>query len=140
MSAPNIANITAWVEALESGDYAQCKGQLRKDIYAGPNETRTAHCCLGVATDLYLKAHGEDWSDSGNLAKNPAIAIYPDDGSLSYRVMDWLGISQDDPVLHEPSRSDTTATTMNDSEGVSFEGIAAAIRYTYLNKRQEPCP
>jgi len=41
-----------WIEALESGEYTQGRGALTK---VGPDGSRS-HCCLGVLTDLAVKA------------------------------------------------------------------------------------
>lgn len=45
----------AWADALESGGYVQGKGVLR-------DATDNSFCCLGVLTDLYIKATGDgEW-------------------------------------------------------------------------------
>lgn len=46
---------TVWCAALRSKKYKQGKRYLRK---------KNRYCCLGVLTDLYLKAHNLKWSKS----------------------------------------------------------------------------
>lgn len=52
-----------WVAALRSGDYVQGQNRLRNlNIETHP------HCCLGVLTDLYVKANDMTWADMPNGA------------------------------------------------------------------------
>ena len=61
-----------WIEALESGDYVQCKETLAK--YNLENK-RIAHCCLGVAVELfdpknnYLRFHNSSFFQGLLLCK-----------------------------------------------------------------------
>lgn len=135
---PNKENIRKWVDALESGEYEQCTGRLRKD-----DEEVQSFCCLGVVTDLYAKETGEKWfagydelpsrdhlTDSEMLVANA--------GGLPNPVYKWLGLSSIDPELDIDSDGHTeAATTLNDSRGWSFKQIAQAIRRTYLGDSHE---
>ncbi len=71
-----LENIKKWINALESGDYQQTTGRLRRG---------DAMCCLGVACDI---------SDISNWTKNDRYMGEKD--VLPNNVMAWLGISKAD--------------------------------------------
>jgi hypothetical protein len=67
-----------WVNALESGKYPQCRGQLRMDMVT-ETSAYTSYCCLGVlATVLKLP-----FRDNVNLADE-------DGTSANYRPLENL--------------------------------------------------
>lgn len=128
----NIENIRKWVTALRSGEYEQTKGVLKND---------NGFCCLGVATDVYMKECGGTWSKSAQFfgnEPNPRSGYLFDDYEgerLPREVRDWLGIQDADPELltgrsgeYEPH---LPATSLNDEEEWTFEQIAQAIKETY---------
>lgn len=140
------ANLLRWVEALESGDYAQTTAVLKYDPISKQNDILpVGHCCLGVACELaedeidleavrYVRDMGgmyiacpdgpivdwlasEDAGYSGGWGPREALAR-------------WLGI--DEGHLTEFAR-------MNDS-GRSFKQIARVIRERFgLGPRQPEC-
>jgi len=138
---PNIENITKWVEALESDEYVQCTGRLRGEVAVtdpdpttGEVQIAVGHCCLGVATDLYLNEVGGEWvPDTSLLDHCDAVHVAEDDGGLPLPVQEWLGIGGVDPILRVEKGPDC-ATHLNDAEMLDFHEIAAAIRRTYLEE------
>jgi hypothetical protein len=122
----------AWIEALESGDYAQAKGSLRKIDYP-PNAqgvSENGYCCLGVACEVAAKTGGVsgEWE-----AGSPAPLFIVRDaqgerkdsagGALPFAVADWLGVPDSDPRIGQ-----YVASTWNDQQGKTFPEIAALLR------------
>ena len=117
-----------WCAALRSGDYQQAKEELRSE------GNDPSYCCLGVLTDLYIKAgHSEQVNDpmydpvydDGPL--RISVWEHPDN-ILSPEVADWAGLSTCDPPLQTGDRAWKTqpASHVND-DGVSFAAIADLI-------------
>lgn len=122
--------IEKWVAALESGEYQQVEGALRKD---------DGFCCLGVLCELAVEANviepaehnGEDW-------------LYDEiQGSLPEPVWNWAGVGDEDPFLRplKPLPGETVqfpvaASGWNDTYGKTFPEIAAMIRHTFLENEQ----
>lgn len=115
---PNLSHIRQWVEALESGQYAQTYGRLRKG---------DAYCCLGVACEV---TGGSRWDDHvGGYSYGPN-----EDASstmLPRFVRDWLGVEDTDPIFITDDGVRHTATYINDDLMLSFKQIAECIRRTY---------
>lgn len=89
-----------WIEALESGRFAQCRNRLHK-----PGE---GHCCLGVLRDV-CREHGV----------HPEVARLSDDSySLSAKQKSWLLPSPVQGLLGE----------VNDVLRWDFERIATWVR------------
>ncbi len=110
-----------WCAALRSGDYQQAKHELRQTV-AG---VVIGHCCLGVLTDLWLKAgHEEMIYDSADPAAPPVSVWDKGGGVLSSPVAEWAGLTAPDPRLR-PNRGGR-ATGLNDS-GFTFAEIADLI-------------
>lgn len=106
-----------WVDALESGEYPQTTGMLRRLDNAG---NIAGYCCLGVLCDLYERATGNalDVLQWGQLPPT--------------EVRDWAGMNRTDPNLWmDPEEIRTEqATSLNDDCGWDFAQIARAIRNT----------
>jgi len=102
-----------WLEALNSGDYKQGRGNLRTD---------DNFCCLGVLCDLYDKKGWKILNDSEGdyyaYLSGSATATLP------LKVMEWAGLKQDNP--HIPDGKPNLAT-LNDS-GKTFKQIARIIK------------
>lgn len=106
------------LQALESGEYKQCRGALRQD-----NDGEFRYCCLGVATHLANKFKVKNYGGKTDLFEI-ADALLPaslarflnieNDGSFKYR------------VLHR-GESYGSLTALND-RGVRFKTIARTIR------------
>lgn len=112
----NKENMLKFVQALESGEYSQCKESLRSTV-----EDNHSYCCLGVATELAEK--------SGVKLPTDTWITYT---TLPAHVQDWLGIDEDNPLLSQDTGEVISAITMNDNLNKSFPLIALAFRFTYL--------
>src|SRR5690348_11198711 len=81
-----------WAEALESGEYMQALGRLRR-----PNPI--AYCCLGVLCELYRLETGlGDWGEdeTGNHSFLATPTSEPWGGTLCPEVKEWAGIEHAD--------------------------------------------
>jgi hypothetical protein len=116
----NKENMLKFVEALESGEFKQTKGVLRKD---------DCHCALGVACELYARSTGKaKW---GKDDDNSTYEFKTDHWSLSYTVppviWKFLGLSgfEVDEIVE-----------MNDGkeDQKTFSEIAKVLRDKYLTE------
>jgi hypothetical protein len=105
----SIEEKTAWIEALESGEYTQCKGTLRGE---------SGFCCLGV----YLDNKGIELS----------IEKVDEDGRLFEGSQDKYELCLDD--LGYSMKND--GVSMND-DGDTFKAIAAKARDFYGIHKKE---
>lgn len=110
-----------WLAALRSGEYEQGQYRLKREFEDG--ESR--YCCLGVLCDLYLKETGGKWHPAPITADLYGIAFSIDEETqfLPPAVIKWAGLVSMEQLLIDG----TSLTHLNDSENVSFEGIAALI-------------
>lgn len=105
-----------WLEALRSGEYAQCDGGLSED---------GAFCCLGVLCELALKEGivNRTVTDNGDT-------LYDEEGAfLPEAVREWSGLKHLSPHVVRVDKElgrDTSLVCMND-EGTSFADIADVI-------------
>lgn len=131
-------NFARWVDALESGDYVQTKGQLRKDNDDGTS----CFCVAGVACELAL-------ADGVDLRWDPRIQAYLwhtencDCGcdeerdmqtniSVPAPVKEWLGMKRVPKVLLDARLGiEADVVSVNDSSGWSFARIAEGLRERY---------
>ena len=110
-----------WIKALRSGEFKQCRGHLAKD---------GKYCALGVLSVLALM--------EGECSYNEEAGIGRFDNRrfrLSYNVMKWAGIAQEDERFLDPNElgvlikiknKETSILELNDS-GESFKDIASII-------------
>lgn len=114
-------NARAWVAALRSGKYKQGKGELRTK--------EDSYCCLGVACDLYQKAHPETqrWIKE-EWVQGQQWLFEGKSGLLPASVKEWLGLRTDEGAFYDgtPYLSHKTLTGANDT-GDTFEQIADLI-------------
>ena len=95
---------TAWLKALRSGEYKQARGQLK---------VGDAYCCLGVVSDLAVKARVIDSFDGSA-------------GGLCSEVIEWAGLDDELPAV-------TYLSALNDGQAAgsikpqSFKQIARYI-------------
>lgn len=111
MTRTQEANLRKWVAALESGNYKQTRGTLRK----------VGYCCLGV----WLNESGEGKWDGKGMYVIPATKAVRRRvlfGSLDDRSRDALGITEDD---------ENRFIQLNDSSKANFKRIAAEVRKRY---------
>lgn len=106
-------NAKKLVEALRSGEFSQVGRYLH---------TPDGYCCLGVATELYLREHGGEWEPHQSVGETIHWYEFDDlDAVLSPKVQDWLGF--------RTSRGDfstNSLASLNDS-GKTFKEIADVI-------------
>jgi len=97
-----------WSAALRSGDYKQARGILcRAD--------GSAHCCLGVLSDLADITHPCDLGPRG--------LGYPSSLHLSW----FRDLRLDEVKVHHPTVSRATFEALNDRLELSFDQIADLI-------------
>ena len=114
----------SWVEALESGDYTQTTGQLRRTPIAGEIlgvavTIEEAFCCLGVACDL-LPDTSWDGDDTDN-AYPSATADLPKAVRQAFGFRTSSGVF----TLDGDNKS---LVGMNDEDKLSFAEIAEFVR------------
>lgn len=100
-----------WVTALRSGEYKQGRGNLRWISAKG-----STYCCLGVLSDLAVKAGIACWSEG--ISSGEIIAGDHHDACIPVpAVCEWAGLDQgnsnDKPIGHLIGMNDG----MTDSEG-----------------------
>lgn len=108
--------VELWVDALRSGEFAQCRSELRK----GDGSL----CAGGVACELYRRATGRgEWTDAGFATYDKGIfPFFPPD-----EVLEWIGDADDYGLVKR-------ATKLND-RGLSFAAIADEIDLLMQAKR-----
>jgi len=116
-----------WCAALESETYLQAKGRLR---------TETGFCCLGVLSDLAVKAGVQEWiygvtsaTDDGDGYGIPNEGGTPSRGLVHRDIQNWAGLtggSADDPVVRIDNETHRLSA-LND-QGYDFKTIAQLIR------------
>ena len=94
---------TKWLKALRSGEYEQCKKNLRNG---------DKFCCLGVLTDLYLKETGGNWTE---YLKGHSDLV------LSNDVTNWAKLDSLNPKVDNGQLA-----ALNDN-GEDFKNIADSI-------------
>lgn len=102
-----------WVEALRSGDYPQTKGCLRNT---------KGFCCLGVASDLYVKEVGGKWEQTGYRDE---FQFLGNTAALSEKVRVWLGMSSSSGLFKDGDKVERL-TDLNDN-GIMFKEIADIV-------------
>lgn len=112
-----------WCKALRSGEYKQTTGALRR---LPEPSSPPGHCCLGVLTDLYVKATGKTKTTYSYRYNGEDMDIWDDPG-LPIVVMEWAGLSSDNPTLYRAGGSCATAIEWNDERGADFQQIADMI-------------
>lgn len=110
-----------WIEALRSGEFKQCKGFLAMD---------GKYCALGVLSALAMLEGECTYSEENGVGRFDNLRF-----RLSYNVMKWAGIAQEnerflDPkelgVLITVNNKETSVLELNDS-GKSFKEIAKLV-------------
>lgn len=128
--------IRKWVKALRSGKYIQGTGRLR---------VGDSYCCLGVACDI--SGLGEWVKGEGNIARGYTYKVFSDNGQyplavsyIPFVLVNKLGLGLSTLVGDkvEPPGATTecfiqdSLVELNDSYGLSFEGIAAELEKRFL--------
>jgi hypothetical protein len=151
MMTVNVEAIREWVRALESGDYEQTTGILTS---VNPSaQQAVAHCCLGVACELFGSLVGLDTDDVlGNLtSSNRGSRLYAwysaeknqhmTRSALPVPVINYLGLppvcaddtdESGDINVNVPDIGITTLADLNDNHGYTFPMIAQVLRDNFL--------
>lgn len=132
----NTAVIEKWVEALESGEYEQGVGTLRRTTFDG-----NKFCCLGVLCDIAVKEGVipeptvYDSTATYGVAREVdvyrnAVSVYREtsNSALPAAVQEWAGVDSPSPMM----ASGSGLITLNDNAGLNFDEIAAELRETFL--------
>ena len=136
-----LPNFIAWVEALESGDFDQARGTLREKV----DGEVIGYCCLGVATDLAVRAGvtstllaDDEWDcaslDDPEHRHNQWCAARGTE-ILAPEVAEWLGLAADErnPELFWLDGGAAGEASVVNDRGTSFADIAMMLRYKYLD-------
>lgn len=123
MSKMNPEIKSKWVAALRSGEYQQTEERLC--------DGEGGFCCLGVLSDLHMKATGNgEWSE--DYFRHPgyrADGIFKEDVPPR-AVLDWAGMGSENPMMKlvdaEGEEYRDTIAELNDS-GRTFAEIADLI-------------
>lgn len=146
--AVNVERVALWVDALESGDYHQAVGSLRKMRYWEQPLSSYSYCCLGVATEVAL-ANGCILTDFGpGLTGSVAPTLYRSwNGSLPQSVWEWYGFDSQELTVTKGANPYVgkcdeikcpvelhliDAVQANDQLNWNFARIAAGLRELYL--------
>ena len=110
-----------WIKALESGEFKQCRGHLSRD---------GKYCALGVLSVLSLLEGVCTYREEKGVGHFDNKKF-----TLSFNVMKWAGIAQEDEKYLDPEEHGlkvrykngfSTILDLND-EAVSFKKIAQVI-------------
>lgn len=116
-----------WVEGLRSGEYNQAEGVL----CALDDEDRIAHCCLGVACEVYQIHEGDPLYIDED--KENGIEVRSYDGAtltLPEEVKDWLGLANEEGKYgqgNESGYSPQPSLAADNDKGIPFDRIADII-------------
>lgn len=140
-----------WVDALESGEYKQGSGNLRRHTPASTGcaiegccdraEEKITYCCLGVLTDVVLKDMPNigKWTSSGFIA-SASTSDWSTNDYTPFVIQQITGLGSHNPTLYVDENRKTefgvssrkvSAATANDEEYKNFSQIAAYIRENY---------
>jgi hypothetical protein len=108
----------ALTTALRSGDYTQGSIRLKSDA-----KGCVQHCCLGVATDIYLKATGIGaWVNNDFVHPDDPSTLIHNRYGLPEAVKVWFGFTS----RCGECQKDNSLSYLNDS-GYPFDAIADVI-------------
>lgn len=117
-----------WLAALRSGEYRQGKHVLH-------NVDENTYCCLGVLCDLAVKAAAtvaDETVYNGTITGEATKFGQPDENAcadgvtvLPYAVMEWAGISSENPWTSEAGESELAQ--LNDDYDYKFPQLADVI-------------
>ena len=130
---PFTADQLAWIDALESGEYKQGRGALKRRNQHLEDDP-IFYCCLGVACEVLEPEAYTKHPDVPITLNGPKAAfrhgrnnhsVLPDHLTKRLKLHSATGTAQTDE--HGHSLGYESLTTMNDS-GKSFEHIAKCLR------------
>lgn len=123
-----------WIEALESGEYAQIKHRLHTD---------EGFCCLGVLEDVYNKIFHPSlkWRLRSEVASSMTMtrsgAKYRNIYELSKKIQKFMGIEGSPRINYKGD--ERGLVELNDTEGLSFKEIADLLRKNPIIKSKTIC-
>lgn len=119
-------NAQKLVNALESGNYAQCIGKLCKK----EEGRRIRYCCLGVACRLYQKEHPNFKSKKITTTYSDLnyIAFGNESDSMPQEVQEWYGFSSGLGNFTYRDGEYFSLALLNDTKKKTFKEIAKVIR------------
>lgn len=124
-----------WIEALESGEYHQTTGCLKR-----LKGRVVSHCCLGVAMELFDPNDNLMFLDTYTVMNSDGTSEFVGEsngGSLSTSVMNLLRLRSSEGVNKRDETnidkiiltfSESRALTRLNDEGMSFADIAKLLR------------
>ena len=111
----NTKVIKDWVDALRSGEYSQCQGQLTD----GNN-----YCCLGVLCEILNKTN-PDIITKSDISYNHCTFTLPN------AVVEFVGLSSSNPSIKYQTE-DRSLSSLNDRYKLTFNQIADLIEESFL--------
>ncbi len=113
-----------WAEALNSGEYEQGPGVLRRE-----KDGKAEYCCLGVLCELYLKEHNRTWDVN---VFNGVSRLDDEEHYLPRAVREWAGLTMENPAVSIPGDYGEehyhNLSDLNDIHEKSFQDIAGFIQ------------
>jgi len=110
-----------WAEALESGEYKQARGKLRRvDKF----------CCLGVLCNLHAQAHPEIAAAQKKQSEYMGQTLGLSTEVARWAGMDEHGLGEFGFELYNAPNADSLAD-LNDQDKFTFKQIAEVIRQHY---------
>ncbi len=106
-----------WTKALRSGKYKQCHDKLK--------DGKNGFCCLGVLTDIWVKAKKKSWTNSATNGAGNKERLYSM-SHLPVEVIEWAGLKDENPDVYVCEKF-FSLSRLNDDENFSFNKIADAI-------------
>jgi hypothetical protein len=110
------------LKSLESGEYAQTKGQLWRHTENG----KDSYCCLGLAC-VVAKNHGVDISFNADSFRSIGPYIQGETALLPKKVQLWMGMKSNNGCYLYRGLQGSSLALRNDN-GLSFKEIAKLIR------------
>jgi hypothetical protein len=105
-----------WIKDLESGDYTQATGALRKG---------DGYCCLGVLCEQYKRKHPEvEWESDGG----GNYIFLGAGGFLPTQVREWAKIRSTNGAYEIEDQGVCSDLATRNDEGSTFNDIAELIR------------
>lgn len=105
-----------WVEALESGEFKQCTGRLKKYKYL-PDHIESKYCCLGVADEVCDL--GEYAGETTLRHVYTGLGLYDPEGGFK---------GNSTIKVIDKGNEYSSLVLMNDKGKLSFKTIAKMIR------------
>lgn len=122
-----------WCTALESGEFTQVTGALKKLIGDdGEDQQCFGYCCLGVLAEIVKDdIFGAYWNPDAIDQDGQYEFVGPNDtegGILPLDVRYLVGLEDTNPVVEDTQGAEASLAGMNDSGEYTFAQIAAIIR------------